>query len=46
MPVQIGSADVEVSGTCPVRPGEYGHRVRQAGGSAACQAGSRTAVGR
>ena len=35
----------EVSGTCPVRPGEYGHRLRQAGGSAACSAGSRTAVG-
>jgi hypothetical protein len=31
-------------GTCPVRPGEYGHRLRQAGGSAACAAGSRTAV--
>jgi hypothetical protein len=24
---------------------EYGHRLRQAGGSAACLAGSRTAVG-
>jgi hypothetical protein len=29
-----------------VRPGEYGHRRRRAGGSAACSAGSRTAVGR
>ena len=35
----------EVSGTCPVRPGEYGHRLRQASSSAASPAGSRTAVG-
>jgi len=35
----------EVSGTCPVRPGKYGHRLRQAGGSAVCPAGSRMAVG-
>ena len=45
MPVQSDLPGWEVSGTCPVRPGEYGHRLRQAGGSAACQAGSRTAVG-
>lgn len=32
-----------VSDACPA--GEYGHRLRQAGGSAACPAGSRTAVG-
>jgi hypothetical protein len=32
-----------VSGARPA--GEYGHRLRQAGGSAACPAGSRTAAG-
>ena len=44
MAVQIGFSKV---GQYPahVRPGEYGHRLLQAGGSAACPAGSRTAVG-
>jgi hypothetical protein len=44
-PCRSGLQRWEVSGTCPVRPGEYGHRLRQAGGSAACPAGSGTAVG-
>ena len=30
---------------CPARPGECGHRLRQAGGSATCPAESRTTVG-
>ena len=38
-PCRPDSKDGRVSGTCPARPGEYGHRLRQAGGLAACPAG-------
>src|ERR1035438_8611084 len=44
MAVWIGFQGGTVSGAFPA--GEYGHRLRQAGGSVACLAGSRTAVGR
>jgi hypothetical protein len=43
MAVQIGLPRWDSIGACPA--GECGHRLRQAGGSVACLAGSRTAVG-